>query len=155
LRHSALALPLVVQWRPIDTRFAQLEGRLTHHRRWLEKEIESQNQDFVDVEQHRKRYVRFLYRQAEGNSNGELEEQRIAKRMRRVEIVGRWLSNSPQAQWSSVGKHRTEHIGSCNWFLDITKYRNWKKKSFNRDQANDAVALQSDWHDRVLFVQGI
>jgi hypothetical protein len=121
----------------------------------LEKEIESQNQDFVDVEQHRKRYVRFLYRQAEGNSNGEFEEQRIAKRMRRVEIVGRWLSNSPQVQCVSAGKHRTENIGSCNWFLEITKYRSWKKKSFNRDQANDAVALQSDWHDRVLFVQGM
>jgi hypothetical protein len=46
------------QWRPLDSRLAQLEGRLTHHRRWLEKETEGQVQDFEIVEQHRQKYLR-------------------------------------------------------------------------------------------------
>jgi hypothetical protein len=146
----------VAQWRPIDSRFAQLEGRLAHHRKWLEKETEGPNQDYAEVDGNRKRYVRFLQRQADSNvnGNGELEEQRLAKRMRRVAIVQRWLSNSSQIQRIRIEEQRTGHLGSCNWFLDLPKYRNWKKKRFDQNHANSTSALQGDWHDRVLFIQG-
>jgi hypothetical protein len=144
------------QWRPLDSRFAQLEGRLTHHRRWLEKETESQIQDYSLVDQCRQKYLRYLLRQADANvtsSSGELEEERIAKRLRRVEIVRGWISNNKQRQYLDVTAGRTEHLGSCNWFLDLAKYRAWKGRNFNQTHANDTNLLKSDWHDRVLFVQ--
>jgi hypothetical protein len=144
------------QWRPLDSRFAQLEGRLAQHRKWLEKETAAHNPDYADVEANRKRYMRFLQRQADANvdENEELEEQRLAKRMRRVEIVQRWLSNSSQSQHVGTEEHPTEHLGSCNWFLDLPKYRGWKRKKFDQNHANSLIALQSDWHDRVFFVHG-
>lgn len=146
----------IAQWRPLDSRFAQLEGRLTHHRRWLEKETESQVQDFATVEQHRQKYLRFLHRQADTNTdnNDELEEHRMAKRMRRVEIVCNWLSSSPPSQVAGANAHQSEYLGSCNWFLDLRKYRKWKERAFERSRANDTEALRDDWHDRVLFVHG-
>jgi hypothetical protein len=146
----------VAQWRPIDSRFAQLEGRLAQHRKWLEKETAAHNQDYTEVEGNRKKYIRFLERQADANidGNGELEEQRLAKRMRRVEIVQRWLSNSSQPRHVGTEEHRPEHLGSCNWFIDLPKYRGWKKKRFDQNHANNLSALQGDWHDRVLFIEG-
>jgi hypothetical protein len=153
LRHMAFTSP---QWRPLDSRFAQLEGRLTHHRRWLEKETESYIQDFSFVDQYRQKYLRYLHRQADVNvndSNGELEDERMVKRMRRVEIIRRWVSNSTQLQDVDITAGRTEHLGSCNWFLDSPKYRAWKGRSFNQIHANDKNLLNGDWHDRVLFVQ--
>jgi hypothetical protein len=144
------------QWRPLDSRFAQLEGRLTHHRRWLEKETQSQIQDYALVDQYRQKYLRFLHRQADVDinvNNGELAEERIAKRMRRVEMVCAWLSNNAQVQLVATTAGRTEYLGSCNWFLDLAKYRDWRRRGFNQSHANDKNALQSDWHDRVLFIQ--
>jgi hypothetical protein len=144
------------QWRPLDSRFARLESRLTHHRRWLEKETESQVQEFAVVEQHRQNYLRFLHRQADVNvdANGDLEEHRMAKRMKRVEIVCKWHLNDSPSQHVSTGANQLEYLGSCNWFLDTKKYFKWKKQAFERSRANDINALQDDWHDRVLFVQG-
>ncbi|KAF2833974.1 hypothetical protein CC86DRAFT_312197 [Ophiobolus disseminans] len=153
LRHLTFVSPLASQWRPMDSRFARLEARLTHHRRWLEKETESEVQDFSNIEHHRKRYVRFLRRQADANGNSaELEEERLAKRMRRIEIVRGWLSNSLVSK-QTYRDINSDDIGSCNWFLDMTKYRKWKSRAFERSRANDLQALQSDWHDRILFVQ--
>ncbi|KAH8730174.1 hypothetical protein GQ44DRAFT_700960 [Phaeosphaeriaceae sp. PMI808] len=154
-RHLTFDSVHVPQWRPLDSRFAQLEGRLAQHRKWLEKETEVQIQDFAEVERYRKRYVRFLHRRHDLSisSNGGLEEQRLAKRIRRVNIVRDWLSNGSQSLQTESSVSRTEHLGSSNWFLDLVKYRSWKHKKFDRDQANDANALQDDWHDRVIFVQ--
>jgi hypothetical protein len=138
----------------MDFRFAQLEGRLTHHRRWLEKETESHIQDFAEIEHQRKKYLRFLQRQhVDTESSKETEEEKISKRLRRVEIVQRWLSNASQPE--HIGKStRMEDLGSCNWFFDLPKYRKWKSRSFEQSRANDMGALQGDWHDRILFVQG-
>jgi hypothetical protein len=141
------------QWRPMDSRFAQLENRLTHHRRWLEKETENQVQDFAEIEHHRKAYIRLLHRHRDAPINGELEEERMAKRMRRVDIVRRWISKSSQHVISREST-RVEHLGSCNWFLELQKYRTWKHRPVERQHANSAEALQNDWHDRILFVQG-
>lgn len=156
MRHLTFDTPSAAQWRPLDSRFAQLEGRLTQHRRWLEKETESQIQDFMEVEQHRRRYLRFLHRRNEVNlnSNGELEEQRLTKRLRRVEIVRNWLSNNSQTQQTGNNATHTEHLGSCNWFFDLPKYCDLKNRRYDRSQANDTQLLQSDWHERVVFVQG-
>jgi hypothetical protein len=142
------------QWRPLDSRFAQLEGRLTQHRRWLEKETESQVQDFAIVEQHRQRYLRSLHRHVSANvdQGGELHEYRVAKRIKRVEIVCDWLSNGSKTQHATANATHSDHLGSCNWFLDLKKYLDWKKKSFDRSFANDKSILQGNWHDRVLFV---
>jgi hypothetical protein len=140
----------------LDSRFAQLEGRLTHHRRWLEKETENQIQDYSLVDQYRQKYLRYLHRQADANvinSNRELEEERIAKRLRRVKIIRDWISNSTQLQLVDGTAGRTEHLGSCNWVLDLLKYRAWKGRNFNQTHANDTNLLKSNWHDRVLFVQ--
>jgi hypothetical protein len=145
------------QWRPLDSRFAQLEGRLTHHRKWLEKETENQIQDFLLVDQYRQRYLRFLHRQANVNinieNNRELSEERMEKRMRRVETVCAWLSNNAPLQHVQTTASRTERLGTCNWFLDLAKYRDWKRQGFNQSRANDMNASKDDWHDRVLFVQ--
>lgn len=140
-------------WRPINSRFAQLEHRLARHRRWLEKETENQVQDFNEIELHRNRYVRQLYRQSESSGSGELEEDRMAKRVRRVEIVRDWISKTPQPVHSGENTI-IEHLGSCNWFLEHAKYRAWKNRPFESRHANDPNALRNDWHDRVLFVQG-
>lgn len=142
----------MTQWRPLDSRFAQLERRLTQHRRWLEKETESQIQDFAEIEHERKNYVRSLHRQAEASvDTGDLEE-RLAKRIKRVTIIQKWLSSSSRPPASE--KTCMEHLGSCNWFFGLAKYRKWKGQQFDRHRANDTSILQGDWHDRVLFVQG-
>jgi hypothetical protein len=113
-------------------------------------------QDFAIVEQHRQKYLRFLHRQADANidANGDLEEHRMAKRMKRVEIVCKWLSDGSRSQHAGTDANQFEYLGSCNWFLDMKKYQTWKKSPFETSHANDARSLQDDWHDRVLFVQG-
>jgi hypothetical protein len=141
----------------LDSRFAQLEGRLTHHRKWLEKETENQIQDYSLVDQYRQKYLRFLHRQADVDinieNNRELSEERMEKRMRRVGTVCAWLSNNAPFQHVQTTASRTEHLGTCNWFLDLAKYRDWKRQRFNQSHANDMNALKDNWHDRVLFIQ--
>lgn len=154
MRNLKLHSNSALQWRPIDSRFAQLESRLTHHRRWLAKETESQVQDFAEIEQHRKRYIRSLHRQAEPiGSNGELERDRIAKRLRRVEVVRGWVLKASQTT-EIIESTSIEHLGSCNWFMDLSNYRTWKGRKYDCTSANNAKTLQDDWHDRILFVQG-
>ncbi|KAH7389505.1 hypothetical protein DE146DRAFT_165928 [Phaeosphaeria sp. MPI-PUGE-AT-0046c] len=143
-----------VAWRPLDSRFAQLEGRLGRHRKWLEKETESHLQDFAEVQQHRNQYVQYLHRRTAASSpvDGELEETRLAKRLRRIESVRSWLSGSSQHEHADAA-YRANRANSCNWFLELAQYRRWKNTEFIEERANDASVLQDDWHDRVLFVQ--
>jgi hypothetical protein len=144
------------QWRPLDSRFARLEGRLIHHRRWLEKETESQVQDFAVVEQRRRKYLRSIHHQdIIRNSIGELQEHRVAKRIKRVETVCNWISNGSQIQHAAANASVTEHLGSCNWFFELKKYRDWKEVGFDASRANDRSTLQDNWHEQVLFVQGM
>ncbi|KAL5120085.1 hypothetical protein ACEQ8H_001910 [Pleosporales sp. CAS-2024a] len=143
------------QWRPLDSRFAQIEARLTHHRRWLAKETESQVQDFAVIEQHRQRYLQTLHRQSESDDDAseEIQAYRLAKRVPQVDTLCDWLSNSPHSHGGAANKSATDHLGSLNWFLSLKQYHTWKQKGFDQSLANDASALKNDWHDRVLFVQ--
>ncbi|KAH5165808.1 hypothetical protein HBI73_034470 [Parastagonospora nodorum] len=152
-RHLTNIFTTSTQWRPLDSRFAQLEVKLTHHRRWLERETESHIQDFAVVEHRRQKYLRSIHRQdGDVHATGELLERRMAKRLRRVELVCDWISNGVQNQRTDPSARRTEHRGSCNWFLDLEKYRKWKNR-YIESLANNTNALQDNWHDRVLFVQ--
>ncbi|KAF1849900.1 uncharacterized protein K460DRAFT_326227 [Cucurbitaria berberidis CBS 394.84] len=142
-------------WRPLDSRFARLEARIFHHRKWLEKETENQIQNYDDIAQHRNHYISYLNRQQDlnGYSNGELEHHRIAKRLRRVAKIKAWLSNrSSQAEKPDSGA-RQHSPNSCAWFLETQAYRNWKSDPFDRSKANDTNALENTWQHRVLFVQ--
>jgi hypothetical protein len=147
-------MPLAL-WRPLDSRFCRLEARLGHHRRWLEKETENQIQQFADIAQHRKMYIDYLHRQSEANSNNhaEDEEQRVARRLRRVEKVQNWLSSS-----SAIGANdrnsQQQHPNSCDWFLQTPAYCRWRDQPFDRSTANDKDILEGDWQHRVLFAQG-
>lgn len=107
------------------------------------------------MQHHRDHYVQYLHRRTDANSpvDGELEEHRLAKRLRRIESVRSWLASTSQ-RGQIDATHRTGHANSCNWFLDLAQYRKWKNTDFNERQANDTSALRDDWHDRVLFVQG-
>lgn len=143
-------------WRSLDTRFAQLEGRLSRHRKWLEKETESHLQDFAEVQHQRDQYVQYLHRRTDANSpvDGELEGYRLAKRMRRIEHVRFWLCGNLQRENIDVA-HRANRANSCNWFLDLAQYRKWKNAGFDQQRANDPNVLKDDWHDRILFAQGM
>ncbi|KAF1940879.1 hypothetical protein EJ02DRAFT_405735 [Clathrospora elynae] len=153
LRHLTLGTTQAALWRPLDSRFARLEARLTRHRRWLEKETENQVQDYANVAQHRKNYLNFLHRHNEVNSHGhaEHEEHRMAKRMRIIEKAQSWLSSSPVADKCD---HSLQlYPDSCAWFLGIPAYCRWRDQPFDRSTANDTDALESTWQHRVLFVQ--
>jgi hypothetical protein len=143
------------QWRPLDSRFSRLETRIAHHRRWLEKETADQIQQYADVAQHRRMYVSYLHSQDEVNSNGhvENEDQRVAKRLRRVEKVQHWLSGSSAAN-ASDRILELQQPNSCAWFLKTQAYCRWRDPSFGRNTANDKNTLESNWQHRVLFVQG-
>jgi hypothetical protein len=142
-------------WRPLDSRFAHLETRLGYHKRWLEKETADQTQYYMDISQHRKNYVNFLQRQSGVNTTSrvEQEEQRLAKRARRVEKVQHWLSTS-----TSIGTRAPDHQQlyqkSCAWFLHIAAYAQWRSQQFDSNMANNQEALVGNWQHRVLFVQG-
>lgn len=142
------------QWRPLDSRFAQLEARLTQHRRWLEKETQSQVQDFAEIERHRKKYIRCLkgLTRTGVNGDGELETQRVARRLKRIEKARHWISDGPHLDQETTSC--PQDAGSSDWFFSSIKYRRWKEMTFDQARANDTGALNSDWHDRVLFVQG-
>ncbi|KAH7085131.1 hypothetical protein BKA63DRAFT_499053 [Paraphoma chrysanthemicola] len=156
-RHLAVASAAPVHWRPLDSRFARLEGRLIQHRRWLEKETESHVQDFAEVEHHRRKYLRYLHRQADVHAtdapDAVLEEHRLLKRLRRVGIIQAWLLDVSHSEQVCSNVCQIDQLGSCNWFLQAPKYQRWKKETFDPRRANDKDALKSDWHDRVLFVQ--
>jgi hypothetical protein len=127
---------------------------LTQHRRWLEKETESQIQDFAEIERHRARYIRCLKRSAGTGVNGdrELEVQRMVRRLKRVEKVRGWISDGPHLHLGNAS--HPQDVNSSDWFFLSTKYRKWRDMIFDQTRANDTETLHSDWHDRVLFVQG-
>ncbi|KAF2035518.1 hypothetical protein EK21DRAFT_53964, partial [Setomelanomma holmii] len=142
-------------WRPIDSRFAQLETRLSKHRKWLVKETETEVQDFAEVEHQRRKYIRFLHRRLADHheTSNSLEEYRLAKRLRRVQVVEGWLSNDPHKEQPCRSVDDFDQLGSCNWFLASEKYRLWKEAGFEPNHANDKGVLQNDWHNRVVFFQ--
>jgi len=70
-------------WRPLDSRFTQLEARLLRHKIWLEGELGKSALDYATIAQHRRDYIEFLDKQAEDgedNKDSDLIEQRMAKR---------------------------------------------------------------------------
>ena len=142
-------------WRPFDSRFAHLETRLGQHRRWLETETANQTQYYADISQHRRSYIEFLQRQNEVTVNGRVEqkEQRLAKRLRRVEKVQHWLSSSTLIATRSPGIQQP-YQESCAWFLRVAAYAQWRSLRFDSSMANDQEALVGNWQHRVLFVQG-
>lgn len=142
-------------WRPFDSRFAHIEIRLGQHRRWLETETANQTQYYADISQHRRSYIEFLQHQNGVILNGRVEqdEQRLAKRLRRVEKVQHWLSSSTSIATRSPGTQQP-YQESCAWFLRITAYAQWRSRRFDSSIANDQEALLGNWQHRVLFVQG-
>lgn len=131
--------------------------RLSQHRRWLQKETESHIQNYAEITEHRNNYVSFLNHQQElnGSANGELEEQRLAKRLRRVDKIKRWLSNSSSSVEDCDSGSQYQSSSTSPWFLQDPAYRRWKGGRFDRSQANDEHILESNWQHRVLFVQGM
>ncbi|PSN68713.1 hypothetical protein BS50DRAFT_490737 [Corynespora cassiicola Philippines] len=152
LRHLRLSSTPII-WRPLDSRFAQLEQRLWRHKKWFESETASQNHDHDQVSQNRREYVGFLAAQAEKIELGEGEEHRMARRLRRIDKVKNWLSNCCAYQDVYEHRIRERHPNTSSWFLNSTKYSKWKNAPFNETLANDTDELEQTWHDRVLFVQ--
>lgn len=156
MRHLTFDSTHSAQWRPLDSRFSRLEARLTHHRRWLEKETENQIQNYDEIAQHRNRYFTFLNRQHDVNANngGGLGDQRLAKRLRRVEKIKLWLSSGPSSVEVPNSNSRQQSLSSCAWFFETPAYLKWKNGSFEKSKANDKNDLEDTWQHRVLFVQG-
>lgn len=79
LRHNRLFSPASL-WRPLDSRFAQLEARLLRHKVWLELELGSTQRENATLEKCRSDYLEFLEKQVEAEESEELRQQRMAKR---------------------------------------------------------------------------
>ncbi|PZD26611.1 FCP1, TFIIF-interacting CTD phosphatase, NLI-interacting factor, partial [Pyrenophora tritici-repentis] len=140
-------------WRPLDSRLVRLEARISQHKRWLQKETETHVQQYADVSLQRKEYLDFLQRQSEAKVNGLLdqEDQRVAKRLRRVTKVQSWLSSSGTVNVCDNIQQR--HTNSTAWFLHKNAYIGWRDKPFDHSEANDTDSLVGNWQYRVLFVQ--
>ncbi|KAL6707170.1 hypothetical protein ACN47E_004717 [Coniothyrium glycines] len=142
-------------WRPLDARFARLEARLVHHRKWLEKETSNYVQHYAEIEQYRNFYFEFLLRQSEPASNKRTiaEHERSGKRLRRVNKIQTWLSS--YSTLTAIYDYDTSPFsgGSWVWFYDIPMYRRWKDGLFVSSIANDKSTLASTWQHRILFVQ--
>ncbi|KAG9190705.1 hypothetical protein G6011_08793 [Alternaria panax] len=141
-------------WRPLDSRFAHIETRIGQHRKWLEKEAENQLQYYLGVSKHRRNYLSFLHRPNGVNCNSQVEQegQRLAKRLRRVEKVQIWLSNSTSVGTTAYDFHQP-YQDSCVWFLRAPAYTKWRDQHFDQSMANDQDVLAGNWQHRVLFVQ--
>ena len=148
-------LTLPTLWRPLDSRLVRLDARINQHRKWLQKETENHIQQYADVSLHRKDYLDFLQRQSEVKVNGHVdhEDQRVAKRLRRVAKVQSWLSGSGIGNAYDNGQQQ-HHTHSTAWFLHTDAYVRWRDKPFENAEANDSDALVGNWQHRVLFVQG-
>jgi hypothetical protein len=142
-----------VFWRPLDSRFASLEKRLRRHRRWLDNEIKETDSDLIA--ENRKEYFDFLKLGIETDANGgeEVEVDRMARRLRRVDRVKAWLSNC--CAYQDVYEHRSQqrHPSTCTWFLNIPQYCKWRNAPFDERLANDTDNLHTSWHERIVFVQ--
>ncbi|CAE7193427.1 hypothetical protein HRS9139_08925 [Pyrenophora teres f. teres] len=141
-------------WRPLDSRLVRLEARISQHRRWLQKETETHVQQYADVTLHRREYLEFLHRQSEAKVNSPLdqEDQRVAKRLRRVTKVQSWLSSSGVGN-TYDNSHQESHTNSTTWFLHTDAYVRWRDKPFDGTEANDRDSLVGNWQHRVFFVQ--
>ncbi|KAF2737363.1 hypothetical protein EJ04DRAFT_510470 [Polyplosphaeria fusca] len=137
-----------VLWRPLDSRFSHLQQRLVKHKEWFEAEMGVQNPEFVA--QHRRELLDFV--RGQGETNGEVEVERMSRRMKRVDKVRSWLA---VCEYQDVYEQlvRQRHPGSCAWFLQRADYCNWKNAPFDEASANDTNALVSSCHERILFVQ--
>lgn len=67
-------------WRPLDSRFAQLQQRLLQHRLWIEKEFVKKEEDYATIVKCRREYTEFLAEQAEESEGEEQRQHRMAKR---------------------------------------------------------------------------
>ena len=143
-------------WRPLDSRLVRLETGISQHRRWLQKETETPVQQYTDISLHRKDYLDFLHRQSDSKANGhaDQEDQRVAKRLRRVAKVQSWLSSSGISNTCDKGQQQYHHTDSTAWFLHTGAYLKWRNMPFDIIEANDSDALVRNWQHRVLFVQG-
>ncbi|KAF2635935.1 hypothetical protein P280DRAFT_473562 [Massarina eburnea CBS 473.64] len=158
LRHLRLSsLTPISLWRPLDSRLAQLEARLVHHKKWVQEEIACRSGYHARKALCRQEYIEFLEQQQveAGRSDELLIEHRMAKRMRRIDKIKAWLSNN--CAYRDVYEHRVRqrHPNTCTWFLDSEEYCKWKNVPFNQTLANDTIGFQQNWHDRVLFVQAM
>ncbi|KAF1976012.1 hypothetical protein BU23DRAFT_578826 [Bimuria novae-zelandiae CBS 107.79] len=151
-RHYRLPSPAPF-WRPLDSRFAQLEVRLLQHRQWIETEFGQNEEDYATVLKHRSKYTDFLNRQVEAGESDESKQQRMAKRMRRVDRVKTWLGNSCSYRDAYVHRLNQRHPNTCAWFLSEEKYCRWRNVPFDTETANDTEHLETGWQHRVLFVQ--
>ncbi|KAF2848970.1 hypothetical protein T440DRAFT_427681 [Plenodomus tracheiphilus IPT5] len=144
-----------VLWRPLDYRFARLESKLVHHRRWLEKETEGKVQNYAEVALRRREYVDFLNRQTEitGNDRADSDEQILARRIRRIDKARKWLLNGTSTPLCDNCRALQPAAGSCDWFFKTPAYCRWKDVRFDRKKADDINALGGDWQHRILFVQ--
>ncbi|ORY12258.1 hypothetical protein BCR34DRAFT_306723 [Clohesyomyces aquaticus] len=150
LRHRAGFLTTVL-WRPLDSRFSQLQQRLAKHKQWFETEMGVHT--FELLAQHRQELVNVQnVLKTHSEVNGELEAGRMMRRSKRVDRVKTWLS-SGEYRLIYEQSVRQRHSDSCSWFLDAPKYCRWKNAPFDERDANDLDVLKGNWHDRVLFVQ--
>jgi hypothetical protein len=115
----------------------------------------NQTQNYDDVSQYRKSYLDYLHRQSNGNGNSRVQqdEQRLVKRLRRVEKVQAWLSTSTSMSTTAHGCPQS-YQKSCAWFLGVPAYVRWRNQRFDSSIANNQDALVGNWQHRVLFVQG-
>ena len=130
---------------------------MAHHRQWLQKETDGQIQVYPQIAEHRKNYLDFLHLQSHVNINvySELEEHRLEKRTRRVNKIQSWISNCSSLVDACGGMTRTQPKVSCDWFLKMPAYCNWKNESFCRSKVNNRDDLNAAWQHHVLFVQGM
>jgi hypothetical protein len=175
LRYLRLSSP-TLSWRPLDSRLAQLEARLIHHKTWLQGELAVPLRVDYDATRamYRREYLEFLNQYVEINQNGDAEpmEQRTARRselfctdnplyseadhvtVKRIDKIKAWLSSD--CAYRDVYEHHAlqRHFNTCNWFLRNEKYCEWKNTFFGNHAENDFDRFEKNWHDRVLFVQG-
>jgi hypothetical protein len=122
----------------------------------LEKETKSDAQYYANVVENRETYLRFLHHDTDINRNGSVEhdDQRLAKRVKRVEKVKIWLSGSSVVDTDINRDYQQQHANPCAWFLQMPLYCKWRYQPFDPHSANDSEALKATWQHRILFVQG-
>ncbi|KAL5411566.1 hypothetical protein PMIN04_010197 [Paraphaeosphaeria minitans] len=151
LRHNRLFSPTYL-WRPLDSRFAQLEARLVRNKEWLKRELGGTQTEYAITEKYRAECREFLDKSA-AEEGAQLGLQRMAKRTRRIDRIKTWLDSN--CSYRDIYEHRLKqrHPNTCAWFLDNEKYCRWRNIPFDQESANDTDRLENHWQHRVLFVQ--
>ncbi|KAF2652460.1 hypothetical protein K491DRAFT_718890 [Lophiostoma macrostomum CBS 122681] len=147
LRHRFGVLSENSLWRPLDSRFTQLQQHFAKQTKWLEAitPLSTSPQDHSILLQHQRDYFDYLNFHPE--SQGEIEAKRMGRRMRRIARVKAWISDCCAYRDIYDLRARQRHPKTCSWFLSALEYCQWKNAPFDRQRANN------DWHERVLFVQ--